>query len=133
MLFMKNIFLYCFWKFLIPSVENVFISSKLLREGNFYTGYRMKFSLTGSSRWLLCKLNVIPNYINWNTIRKTCKTFRSSHRRFCFKKSYSEIFCNIHKKTPVLEYLFRKSCVLETCNFIKKRLWHSCLWILRVF
>ena len=38
----------------------------------------------------------------------------------------SKDFCNIHRKTPVLEYLFNKAADLQTCNFIKKRLQHSC-------
>ena len=32
----------------------------------------------------------------------------------------------IHKKAPGLESLFNKVGGLKTCNFIKKRLQHSC-------
>ena len=32
--------------------------------------------------------------------------------------------CNIYRKTPVLESLFRKVASLEACNFIKTRVQH---------
>ena len=34
-------------------------------------------------------------------------------------------FHNIHRKTPVLNFLFNKAVSLKACNFIKKRLQHS--------
>ena len=37
-----------------------------------------------------------------------------------------ENFCNIHRKTPVLESLFIKVASLQPCDFIKKRLQHRC-------
>ena len=42
-------------------------------------------------------------------------------------------FCNILRKTPVLEPLFNKITGLQVCNFIKKRLTGVFLWILRNF
>ena len=42
-------------------------------------------------------------------------------------------FCNILRKTPVLESLFNKITGLQVCNFIKKRLTGVFLWILRNF
>ena len=44
---------------------------------------------------------------------------------FC-KKSCSEKFCNIHRRTLVLECLFNKVACLQSCNFNKKRLWNWC-------
>ena len=35
-------------------------------------------------------------------------------------------FPNIHRKTPVLKYLFKEVAGLKSCNFIKKRFQHSC-------
>ena len=43
---------------------------------------------------------------------------------FC-KKRCSSKFCNIHRKTPVLESLFNK-VEGQACNFIEKRLQHRC-------
>ena len=43
------------------------------------------------------------------------------------KKSCSQKFPNIHRKTPVLESLFQKVADLQDCNFIKKRLQHRYL------
>ena len=40
----------------------------------------------------------------------------------CFVKKFS----NIRRKTSVLESLFNKAAVLQTSNFIKKRLQHRC-------
>ena len=33
----------------------------------------------------------------------------------------SKRFCNIHRKTPVLEFLFNKVAGLKACNFIKQK------------
>ena len=51
------------------------------------------------------------------------KTDNSIHRRCSIKKSCSQKFRNIHRKTPVLESLFHE---LQACNFIKKRLQRRC-------
>ena len=42
------------------------------------------------------------------------------------KKSCSEKFCNIHKKTIVLKSLFDKVAGLQPCNFTEKRFQHRC-------
>ena len=42
------------------------------------------------------------------------------------KQLLLKFVCNIHRKTPVLESLFNKIPDLQACNFIKKRLQHSC-------
>ena len=42
------------------------------------------------------------------------------------KKSCSEKFCNIHKKTIVLKSLFNKVADLQPCNFTEKRFQHRC-------
>ena len=47
------------------------------------------------------------------------QTFRSSHRRCSVKKGCSQKFCKRHKKTPVLEFFFKR-------DFFKKRLRHRC-------
>ena len=58
----------------------------------------------------------------------------SSRLQMFFKTNDLEKFCNIHKKTPLSEYLFNKVALKL---FIKKRLQHSntCifLWILQNF
>ena len=41
-----------------------------------------------------------------------------------YKKSCSEKFRKIHRKTPLLESLFNKVVAQKACNFIKKRLQH---------
>ena len=42
-----------------------------------------------------------------------------------FRSSRSQIFfCNIHRKTPVLESLFNKVAERQARNFIEKRLEH---------
>ena len=50
---------------------------------------------------------------------KTITISKCSHRRCSIKKSYSQKFRNIRRKTPVLESLFNN-------NFIKKRLQGRC-------
>ena len=50
---------------------------------------------------------------------------RSSQRSCSFKKAVLKIFCNIHRKAPVLESLFNKVACLYACNFIKKGLRHA--------
>ena len=46
----------------------------------------------------------------------------------------SEMFCNIHRKTPMLASLLNKVIGLKDCSFIKKRLQYRCfMWILRNF
>ena len=44
---------------------------------------------------------------------------------FC-KKSVLKNFAKFHRKTSVLKSLFNKIPCLQACNFIKKRLQHSC-------
>ena len=39
---------------------------------------------------------------------------------------YRKTFCNIHRKTPVLESPFNRLAGFKTCNFFKKRLRHRC-------
>ena len=36
------------------------------------------------------------------------------------------MYCNIHRKVPVLEVLFDTTAGFQVCNFIKKRLQHKC-------
>ena len=50
--------------------------------------------------------------------------YRSS-RSQNFSKVFLK-FCNIRKKTPVLESLFNKVAGLQACNFIEKRLQQRC-------
>ena len=51
---------------------------------------------------------------------------RTSHSKMFFKKDFKLKFCKFHKETPLLESLFNKVSGLKTCNFIKKRIQHSC-------
>ena len=46
--------------------------------------------------------------------------YRRSHQRFFMKKGVLGNFTKFTSKTPV------PAPVSETCNFIKKRLWHRC-------
>ena len=43
-----------------------------------------------------------------------------------YKKSCSQKFRNFHRKTPAVKSLFHKVADLQACNFLKKRLQHSC-------
>ena len=51
------------------------------------------------------------------------RTVRSSHRRCYIRKLFSKI-SQYPQETPVLESIFKVN--LWACNFIKKRLQHSC-------
>ena len=54
------------------------------------------------------------------TIKNQKVEFRSCHQRCSIKKkSCSEEFRDIHKKTPVFESLLHKVACLRACNFIK--------------
>ena len=54
------------------------------------------------------------------------------YKMMFYKKRCSYIFCNIYRKTVVLESFINKVARLKACNFIKKRLQHKCfpVWIL---
>ena len=41
--------------------------------------------------------------------------------RYFFWVRCSLKFCNIHRKTPLLQFLFNKAAGLQACNFIKKK------------
>ena len=43
-----------------------------------------------------------------------------------YRKNCSYKFCNIYRKTPVLEFFFDKALGLQAYNFIKKRIQHWC-------
>ena len=43
-----------------------------------------------------------------------------------FKIRVFKKFCKLHRKALVLESLFKKTCKLKACNFVEKRLQHSC-------
>ena len=67
--------------------------------------FRISFRQIWSSRWKQIFLQKQPP----DVYKKTSKKFR-----------------NIHRKTPVLESYFNKIAGLKACNFIKKKLQHSC-------
>ena len=46
-----------------------------------------------------------------------------------FENRYSERFCNIHRKTPVLKSLFNNVAGLKVHSFIRKRLHHMCFLV----
>ena len=50
-------------------------------------------------------------------LRETTIFFRSSHQRCSMKKLFLKFFCNILRKTPVLEFLFKKITGLQACNY----------------
>ena len=56
---------------------------------------------------------------------ETVKNLEAAARRRSLKKLPLK-FDKIHKKIPAPDFLFRKSCRLEACNFIKNRLQHRC-------
>ena len=56
-------------------------------------------------------------HINYLSVQK-------QPREKFFSKSCSKIFCNLYRKTSVLEFLLNKR--LHACNFIKKRLQVRC-------
>ena len=66
---------------------------------------------------------------NYDSIYRVVKYFgisRSSHLQMFLKICcFFLFFCNIHKKTPVLDLFFYKVASLRACSFIKKRLQHS--------
>ena len=43
-----------------------------------------------------------------------------------YRKSFSEKFRNIYRKTPVLEPPFKGLAGFKTCNFLEKGLQHRC-------
>ena len=51
---------------------------------------------------------------------------RNNRFQMFLKVSVLKNFCNIHRKTLLLEPLFNKVASLQACNFIKKRLQHRC-------
>ena len=48
--------------------------------------------------------------------------FSEAATRVFHKESHSQIFCDIHRKTPVQGSIFNKGEGHQACNFIKKRL-----------
>ena len=48
-----------------------------------------------------------------------------------FQNRCSYQFCNIHRKTPVLESFLNKVAGLRVCDFIKKRLQHRCFPVIK--
>ena len=53
-------------------------------------------------------------------------TTRSSRSQMFFEIGILRIFCNTHRKTPVLESLLNKVVSLEASHFIRKRLKYRC-------
>ena len=53
-------------------------------------------------------------------------TIRASRLQMFFEIGVLKVW-NIHRKTPLLEYLFSKVASLEAYKFIKKRLQHRCV------
>ena len=52
--------------------------------------------------------------------------FKKQPPEVFYRKSCSEEFCNIRRKTSVLESLFDSLAGFKTCNFLKKRLQQKC-------
>ena len=50
-----------------------------------------------------------------------------------YKRSCSQKFCNIYRKTPVFEAIFHKYVDLQDLNFIRKRLQHRCFLLAKYF
>ena len=68
----------------------------------------------------------LPRYTKMFKSHTLSRLERSSHSQLFFKKDFKLKFRKFHKETPVLESLFNKVSGLKACNFIKKRIQHSC-------
>ena len=51
---------------------------------------------------------------------------RSSRLQMFFKISILKKFLKLYSKTSVVEFLFNKVATLKGCNFVKKKLRHTC-------
>ena len=59
----------------------------------------------------------------WNSIEDV--EWKQSH--LCvLQKSFSERFCDTHRKKPVVKSLFNKVTGLQPTTWLRNRLWHSC-------
>ena len=84
--------------------------------------------------------NFILSFFWYNWYYLSCKKIisftqvRSNHRRGSVKKGCFEKFCNIHRKTPVLESLFNKVVDLRPAILLKRDSnVDISLWILQNF
>ena len=72
---------------------------------------------------------ICPDICLWHVCSNVCSNLlpltvqKQLPEVFC-KKRCSEEFCNIHRKTPVLESCFKKITGMKACNVIKKRQQH---------
>ena len=56
-------------------------------------------------------------------------TFQIQTPEVFYKKSCSETFRNIYRKTPLLESVSNTVTGMKACNFVKKRLQHRCFLV----
>ena len=54
------------------------------------------------------------------------RLFRSLQRKCSIKKAVIKIFCNIQRKTSVLQSLFSKAAGLRHATLLKTTPWHQC-------
>ena len=72
------------------------------------------------------RLMLLPSlrYLLYRSLYQQKKPLEIFCKKRCSKKSHQ-----FHKKTPVLESLFKKVASVQVCNFIKKRFQHSCFLV----
>ena len=79
------------------------------------------------------RLELLCAYLQYRFAHENIKIYSNTFQRFLFitehlsdvlRNRSCQKFCNIHRKTPVLESLFNKVPGLKVCNFIKTKLQH---------
>ena len=65
----------------------------------------------------------VPFPLNFTSLKKILQKQSSGS---ILEKRCSQKFRQIHRKTPVSQSFFKKSCRSQACNFIKKTLQHMC-------
>ena len=104
-----------------------------MRETNLLTQMAPEKELYSFLQQMISVLILEPN-LSKIFLQRYTKMFKShtltvrknSHSKLFFKKDFKLQFRKFHKETPLLESLFNKVSGLKTCNFIKKRIQHSC-------
>ena len=87
---------------------------------------------TPGSKEFKLVIQLIWSWKQWFAIVQ--QSMNTSVRSILQKKSFEGVlqsrssckFCNIHRKTPVLESLFNNLQIFKACDVIKKRLQHRC-------
>ena len=112
------------WNFLLVRTRFLVLGLVVWSQGTGKTGlmFQIDRGLIKSIFFSLKKMMQIHLLLNASPI---CCSI-SSHQRCSIKKQFSKISQN-SQEAPASESLFKWSCRSQTCNFIKKRLWHLLL------